>query len=187
MKFQRKGHTDKETKRTSSGDEIMGNIIRNDMGFVPISISPHGHPAGSLFERFMYGTAAIPISNFTDGRPNAEAASRVARSNKVPSGVLLRANEIWRRENPGSFYGTSYKAMDPMKYFQQQLGLIISKALSSHLIRAHNKNKSRRPLECKCDGICDTTVNSSSSQSGGASVGCGASCNRTSASAGSSS
>ena len=22
------------------------------------------------------------------------------------------------------------------------------------LIRAHNKNKSRRPLECKCDDIC---------------------------------
>ena len=87
------------------------------MRFIPISISPHGHP-GSLFERFMYGTETIPITtNFTDRRPNAEAeaASRVARSHKVPSGVLPR-----------------------------------------------------QPLECKCDKICGTTVNSSSSHSGGA-------------------
>ena len=183
MKFQRKGKSDKGTQVTLSGEEIIEYIIRNNMALIPIAVSPHGH-LGSLFERFLYDVDSIPITNFTDGRVQAEAASRVARSPKVPRAVLQRANVS---ENPDTCYGTSYKAMDPMRYFQQQLGLVISKAISSHLIRAHNKNKSKRPLECKCDtDICETTVHSVC-HSEGVSNGCDASCSHTSSPAGSSS
>ena len=79
MKFQRKGKTDKGTGVTYSGDEIIGDIIRNNQALIPISVSPHGH-MGSLFMRFLYGVDALPINNFTEGRVQAEAASRVARS-----------------------------------------------------------------------------------------------------------
>ena len=184
MKFQRRGKSDKATKVTLSGDEIIGDIIRSCKALIPIAVSPHGH-LGSLIERFLYGTDALPITNFTDGRVHAEAASRVARSPKVPRAVLQRANDIWKTDNPDTFYGTSYKAMDPMRYFQQQLGLTISKAISSHLIRAHNKNKSKRPLECKCDDICETTYHSVTEHSETVLNGCGASCSHAVSTAGS--
>ena len=89
MKFQRKGKTDIGTQITYSGDEIIGNIIKSNKCLIPISVSPHGN-LGSLFRRFMYGEDALPITNFTDGRVHAEAASRVARSPKVPRDVLQR-------------------------------------------------------------------------------------------------
>ena len=76
---------------------------------------------------------------------------RLCRSAVVPHGILRRANDIWRQEHPDSFYGGSHKAMDPATYFDQQLGLVISTAVSSHLLRAHNKNKSGRPMECTGD------------------------------------
>ena len=56
------------------------------------------------------------------------------------------------------FYRGSYQAMDPLAHFDQQLGLIISTSVSSHLLRRDNKNKPLPPLErpgeceaCNCD------------------------------------
>ena len=69
----------------------------------------------------------------------------------VARGVLKRANDIWHEQHPYEFYGGSYKAMDPWTYFDQKLGLIISSALSSHLLLAHSKNKSKQPKECACE------------------------------------
>ena len=48
-----------------------------------------------------------------------------------------------------------------MTHFDQQLGLIISSSVSSHLLRAHNKNKALPPLECpgNCTGCdCDNDL-----------------------------
>ena len=75
-------------------------------------------------------------------------AARLMRSPIAPHGILRRANVIWRSEHPESFYGGSYKCMDPWTHFDQQLGLVISTAISSHLLRAHNRMTSRRPMEC---------------------------------------
>ena len=43
MKFQRRGKSDKATKVTLSGDEIIGDIIRSCKALIPIAVSPHGH------------------------------------------------------------------------------------------------------------------------------------------------
>ena len=77
----------------------------------------------------------------------------IATSSKVPRGVLKRANDIWHEQHPSEFYGGSYKTMDPWTYFDQKLGLIISSALSSHLLLAHSKNKSKQPKECTCEEV----------------------------------
>jgi hypothetical protein len=133
-KFMRRGKTDKETMMTLTGDQIIGEIINNNMALLPIAISPHGH-LGSLFERFLYGRDPMPIPKYKSNRPNGLAAAKLASSSRnVPRGVLKRANEIWRTEHPDTYYGNSYKAMDPRTYFDQELGLIISTAISSHLL-----------------------------------------------------
>src|SRR5210317_750893 len=143
-KFQRRGYkTDRggETMMTRTGDQIIGEILEQNMALLPIAISPHGH-LGSLFERFLYGSDAMPLPDFKSNRPNAKTAAKLATSSRhVPRGVLKRANDIWKAEHPDTFYGNSYKAMNPWTYFDQELGLVISTAISSHLLRAHNKNK----------------------------------------------
>jgi hypothetical protein len=152
-KFCRRGKTCSETGITLTGDEIMKEIIEDDMALIPVSVSPHGH-LGSLFERFLYGKDAMEIPEYCDTRTHAAAADRVARSPKVPRAVLERADNLWRKENPNLFYGDSYRAMTPTIYFEQQLGLVISSAVSSHIIRAHNKNKRKPPVQCGVDKEC---------------------------------
>ena len=140
LKFQRRGKTDKSTMVTLTGDQIIADIIRNNMALLPIAISAHGQ-FGSLFKRFLYGEDPLPSPNFADGRINAEAVEKIARSAKVSRGVLKRANDIWRCTNPDSSYSGSYKAMDPLTHYNQQMGLIISTSISSHLLRAHEKKQ----------------------------------------------
>ena len=158
-KFQRKGASCQDTMVTMSGDEMIGSIIKNMMALVPIAITAHGR-LGSLFERFLYGDDALPPPSFSDDRPNAAAAWRVATSPAVPSGILKQADHIWRSRHPNRFYGSSHKATTPSMWFDKQLGLHISTAVSAHLIRAHNKNKSKRPVQCVVDKECLCDSNS---------------------------
>ena len=139
--------SDSDTQVTLSGDEITGDYLRQNMALLPFAISPHGH-LGSLAEQFLYGYDPLPLSEFAADRPNALMAARICRSRVVPHGILDRANKIWRQEHPDSFYGGSYKATDPKTHFDQQLGLVISTAISSHLLRAHAKNQSKHPMRC---------------------------------------
>ena len=150
-KFQRKRKTDKSTQVTMSGDQMMQYLLDNGMVLLPLAITAHGH-LGSMFERFLYGTDAF-MPEFDDNHPKAHEMAREANSKHVPRGILHHANKIWKQSNPDSFYSGSYKAMDPLTHFDQQLGLIISTSVSSHLLRAHNKNKTLPPLECP--GHCE--------------------------------
>ena len=50
-----------ETGVALSGDEIIGDHdVKNDMGFVPITVSPHLR----LFERILYGWDPLPSPEF---------------------------------------------------------------------------------------------------------------------------
>lgn len=143
-KFTRCGKTDKDTGITLTGDQIIKRIIHNRnrrMALLPIAISPHGH-IGNLTERFLYGTDPDPLPTFAPTRRYAKEAAELAISPTVPRGLLLRANTIWREKHPEIPYSGSYKAMDPRVHFDQKLGLLISTAISSHLLRAHFKNDS---------------------------------------------
>ena len=54
-KFCCNGKTCKETGITLTGDEIIGEIIRENMALLPVSFSAHGR-LESLIEHFLYGT-----------------------------------------------------------------------------------------------------------------------------------
>ena len=86
-KFQRRGMTDKETMISYTGDEIIGEILKENMALIPIAISPHGHTSG-LWNRHMYGTSPMPCPDFDAKRINAPAAYKLACSPKVPWGIL---------------------------------------------------------------------------------------------------
>ena len=152
-KFQRRGKTDKQTMISLTGDEIIGDILKHNMGFIPIAISPHGRTSG-LFNRHMYGTPVAPCPEFDKKRIHAPAAYRLAASNKVPWNVLQRADDLWRHEHPNTSYSGSYHAMSPRRWFDHELGLITSSAIASHLIRAHNKNRAKPAVECLVSKEC---------------------------------
>ena len=164
-KFCRKGKTCKDTGAgvTLTGDEIIGEITKDNMALIPIAISPHGR-IGSLFERFIYGTDAIRQPPFPPDRKQASAADRVARSPKVPRAILQRADKLWREANPDIHYGDAHNAMTPTRYFDQQLGLVISTAISSHILRAHNKNKTKPPIQCHVSKECQCEYDTNSNQ-----------------------
>jgi len=140
-KFQRaRGGTDPITKVSLSGDQIIGEIVNNDMGLIPMAISPYGK-FGSIANRFWYGThARIPPKLLTSkDRPNAIKAAKLSVGAKVPSGVLHRANKVWRLQHPGKMYGGSYKAMDPMTHTNQLFGRLVCTANGAHIIRNMKK------------------------------------------------
>ena len=66
--------------------------------------------------------------------------------------MLGRANHIWRASYPHEFYGGSYKTMDPHTHFDQSLGLIMSTAIASHLLRVH---KQIRTIRTTCTNFDD--------------------------------
>ena len=141
-KFSRNAYTNPDTGVTLTGDEIIGEILDTNSALIPITVTEFGQ-LGSLARRFFYGTAAMKLPTFGVNEPNAKLAAELARSKEVPRGVLPRANAIWRKECPDEFYGYSYKAMDPMTWFEQQLGLVMSKAISNQIIRAHKQVKTQ--------------------------------------------
>ena len=102
-KFCRKGHTDKGSNTTLTGDEIIGEILNTNSALLPITVTEFGQ-FGSLFERFLFGREAIKIPNFSDNQQNTKEAAKLAHSTKVPHSVLPRANEIWRKEHEGFFW-----------------------------------------------------------------------------------
>ena len=153
MKFQRRGKSCKDTGVTLTGDEIVGSILRAGMSFLPIALSAHGR-IGSLFRRFLYGIDPIEPPSFAKDRIHSPAAERLARSHRVPRALLERADLVWRCENPDKPYGEPYLALMPSRHFEQKFGLVISTAVSSHLLRAHNKIRSKPPVKCLVSDLC---------------------------------
>ncbi len=149
-KFCRRGASDKKKKTTLSGDDIMREILQVDSALIPIAVTEFGS-FGPLFNRFMFGKAAPLAPDYGEDWQNATAAARRARSNKVPKGIIPRANKIWRSEHIDEFYGYSYKAMDPGTYTTQRLGLITSTATSNHLLRAYQSATTTPSAPAPCN------------------------------------
>ena len=116
-KFNRdRGGTDKKTNVTLSGDEIIGELTNSHQALIPWSISPYGK-FGDLSSRFWYGTNTIDLSSGINKR-HAKSAAKLARSNKVPSGVLERADKLWQHKHPGDFFGRSYTSRRHLQFMQ---------------------------------------------------------------------
>ena len=107
------------------------------MALVPMPILPGGSIHG-LFGRMFYGTDTIPLGpDAFDNRPHAATAAHTALT-KVPSGILLRANEIWRKSKRNTMTHSKHD-YSPLATFDKQLGLAIATSFSNHLLRAHTK------------------------------------------------
>ena len=107
------------------------------MTLIPIPILPGGSTHG-LFRRFLYGTDTIPLhaSDFDTNRPQAAIAAATARSPKVPSGILNRANDIWRHSK-AEHQSSQYARFSPLEKFEKKFGLTVATAFSNHIARAH--------------------------------------------------
>ena len=135
-KFQRKGHTNKKTGITMTGEDIMRDHNSRKYGLVPIVITPYGM-FGNMFQRFMYGEDSLPLPDYS--KPHALRAAKTAISLAVPFGVLQRANTIWRSQNAGKTYGSNYKEKDPLSPTTKKLGRLICVANGEHLLHAIEK------------------------------------------------
>ena len=76
---------------------------------------------------------------------NATGAYRLACSQRVPHGILKRADDWWRITHPDTPF-SGYQAPTPSIWFKQQLGLVTCNVVSSHILRAHGKNRRKAPL-----------------------------------------
>ena len=148
-KFCRDAYTNQDTGVTLTGDETIGEILLTNSALIPFTVTEFGQ-LGSLARRFLYGSDAMALPEFDEQHVNAKAAAQLARSKKVPRGILPRANAIWRKECPDDFYGHSYKAMDPMTWAEQQLGLVMSRAIANQIVRTHKQIKAQPSKADSC-------------------------------------
>ena len=147
LKYQQNGKTDKNSMITFLGEDIMHRINKNEDAFIPAPFLPGGMPGGIL-SRFLYGTTPLPLlKDDFDNRPQAVEAARRAISHHVPSGILLKANEVWRRSQLTTSI-TQRNRLTPMNKFDRALGLALASAFSNHILRSYNKVKTKQPLAC---------------------------------------
>jgi len=103
------------------------------MQLIPFAISPLGL-FGPTMNRFLYGKT-IDSNNIHNIKattfPHALKMANRASSDEVPSNILERANDIWRRQHPTENFGLSYKSPDPSTYYTQQFGRDICFATGS--------------------------------------------------------
>jgi len=83
-KFCRRGHTDKGSNTTLSGDEIIGEILKTSSALIPITVTEFGQ-FGSLFERFLFGKEAMKIPNFTENQQNAKKSGKIGPLYQSPA------------------------------------------------------------------------------------------------------
>ena len=160
-KFQRKGHTNKKTNITMTGEDIMRDHNNRHYGFVPIVISPYGK-MGNMAERFFFGADPLPLPDYT--KPQALKAAKVAISLDVPFGVLNHAKKLWRQQHEDETYGSNYKDNDPLTSATKQLGRLICVSNGEHLLTAIDKmNGEPIPLDERPtgDGASDWAGNES--------------------------
>ena len=113
------------------------------MALLPISVSPHGH-LGTIITRFLYDEDPLPLleSNFAPDRTAALQGRPPRHLRQDPS--RPPPPDIWRPTHPSQPYGGTHHTACPSRYFDQELGLVISTAISSHLLRAYGPR-----------GVCD--------------------------------
>ena len=120
-KFECKGHTNKKTGISMTGEDIMKDHNSRQYGFLPAVVSPYGQ-LGNIIERFLFGGDTYPLPSFGPTKPHAKRAAEIATSVVVPDGILKQADKIWREQHPGETYGRNYKEMTPSVSACQKLG-----------------------------------------------------------------
>jgi len=127
------------------GDNVIGELYRENMVLIPFTIDPHGR-FGPMLQAFLTTTNHPPQkpwrtthSNTKYHRPNANLMYSRASNPPCPLGILTSADIKWSESQSltrRSFFGHSYTAPTPSIHTMQLLGLSISKAYCSLLCLA---------------------------------------------------
>jgi hypothetical protein len=129
---------DAGTGEDVSGQEIIRQIAARNVVMMPWAIDPHGR-LGPLFQRFLYDIVPRQLLTFSDGCMHGRHIYMLGNTPPCPSGVVTSAYSRWKATATRKFYGGSYSAPTPTEYFDQQLGLAITKAFGMHLRRAEKR------------------------------------------------
>ena len=116
----------------------MGGILDANAVLIPMAIDPHGK-WGPMMENSLFGFSPRKNLTFTEIRPNARHMYERATTYPCPIGIVNKACSNWAREPSRQFYGHTYSTLSPKEHIQQQLGLVIVKAVALHLRNATRK------------------------------------------------
>jgi hypothetical protein len=112
-------HANPANQVTLSGEEITDALYKSNKQLIPFAISPNGL-FGPVINKFLYGTAAT-IPNIDPKKiPAAHRMAERSISTKVPSGILLLADAIWKKQHPQTLYGGSWKCPLPSSFAEQE-------------------------------------------------------------------
>jgi len=123
-----------------TGDQVIGDLLKQNMILIPIAIDPHGR-CGPITENFLNLLNRDLNYTFPAHRPNAATMFMKSTHAPCPIGILRTADKVWKLSKTRQFFGRSYTAPTPSIYTIQQMGLGITKAFTVH-IRNATKNSS---------------------------------------------
>ena len=149
LKLVREDAGDSDAANSTSGEEIIGELIQKGIILMPWAIDPHGK-WGPVLENFLFNceprqhplfepTQSSPLRRNT---PNAKLMYQLSMNPPSPVGVVTTACIKWKRARTRRFFGHSHTAPTPKEYLLGELGLGITKALAVHLRISHRKFQS---------------------------------------------
>jgi hypothetical protein len=80
-----------DTGTAIKGDDVIGDLIRDNMNLIPFAIDPFGR-LGPLARTFLFGTLPQTSITFPPSRPNAIEMHRRITSTPSPKGILPHAD-----------------------------------------------------------------------------------------------
>jgi hypothetical protein len=69
---------------------------------------------GTLFRCFIENCRVIPLSTFSQDRPNTTHAAESAVTHQTPYDVLTKADRAWRKSHWNSSFDGSYLSQSPI-------------------------------------------------------------------------
>ena len=107
---------------TISGEQITEQLYKSKQQLIPAAVTPLGK-LGEVWEYNLYGIQPNQELKINSTKfPYSYKMAKRATSMETPSGMLPRANDVWRATHPNELYGGNYKCPDPQTYVEQQLG-----------------------------------------------------------------
>ena len=148
QKFERKKYMrcnkrdDSSDNNLLTGDQVIGDLLKQNMILPPIAIDPHGR-WGPITENFLNLLDRELNYTFPSHRPNATTMFMKSTRAPCPIGILRTADKLWKLSKTRQFFGRSYTAPTPSIYTIQQMGLGITKAFAVHIRNATKKSFTR--------------------------------------------
>ena len=125
---------------THYGDNFIGDLNRKNSILFPMAIDRDGG-LGPITRSLLFGEAPRQHQQpFRNDRPEANTMYHRITNPPAPLGIVNTANAHWAKTRTRTFFGYSYTAPTPREYILQKLGLVIVKAMATHLRNSFRKH-----------------------------------------------